>query len=208
MNEKEIEAMKAKIATLEAENAELKESNTLLGKDIAERDNTIADLKKNAQERGQQFKKLKEMTEAEKELLSEKEKELLARQEALEEERENDRRERAERDQKEKEARINSIARRFAKGNEEIAEQIKLNLGKLSPELVGKAITEEEITPLVQDAFNMIGISNSPDALNLAHNTGGLPAKGVGEKDYADTQEGKQLGQALGLQSFTSENNQ
>lgn len=197
--------LKEELEALKRENQELKQSNELLGKDIAERDNAIAELKKNAQDRAFQFKKLKDMTEAERELLSEKEKELMARQEALEEERERDRQERAERDSKERNYRIDSIAKRLSKGNEEIAKQIRVNFEKLNPELTAKAITEDELVPFIQDAFRMTAIDSTPDPLNQAHNYGGSSAD-VPKQDFATTPQAQELGKAMGLSSFQENN--
>jgi hypothetical protein len=204
------------IKKIQDENIALKQQVNDLGvekakliTDISERDTKITTLEKNAQERGEQFKKFKDMNEAEKELLSEKEKELLQRQDALEEERQKDRQERLEFNKKQKDATISNLANRLSKGDKDIAEQIKINLGKLSPELLEKATTEEELTPYVQDAFNMTGIGNTQsNSLRDAINTDGLPAKIEGEKDFSDTQEGKQIGNALGLKSFSNDNNQ
>lgn len=211
MNEEEKKKMKA----LEDENTSLKQQVNDLGvektkliADIAERDTKITTLEANAQERSQQFKKFKEMTDAEKELLSEKEKELLQRQDALEEEREKDRLERVAFQKKQKDATIGNLANRLAKGDKDLAEQIKINLGKINPELLEKAQTEEELTPYVQDAFNMTGAGNTQgDPLRNAINQDGIPAKVDGEKDFSDTKEGADLGKALGLSSFTNANN-
>ena len=211
MNEEEKKKManlEKQVADLTKENGELKTSNTKLGEDIKERDTKITTLEENARERGQQFKRFKEMTDAEKELLSEKEKELMQRQDALEEEREKDRKDREEFNKKQKDATITNLANRLAKGDKDLAEQIKINLGKINPELLNNAQTEEELTPFVTDAFNMTGAGNTQgDSLSNAINTDGLPAKVDGEKDFADTSDGKQLGSMLGLKSFNNDNN-
>lgn len=211
MNEEEKKKManlEKQVADLTKENGELKTSNTKLGEDIKERDTKITTLEENARERGQQFKRFKEMTDAEKELLSEKEKELMQRQDALEEEREKDRKDREEFNKKQKDATITNLANRLAKGDKDLAEQIKINLGKINPELLNNAQTEEELTPFVTDAFNMTGAGNTQgDSLRNAINTDGLPAKVDGEKDFADTSDGKQLGSMLGLKSFNNDNN-
>lgn len=200
--------LEKQVADLTKENGELKTSNTKLGEDIKERDTKITTLEENARERGQQFKRFKEMTDAEKELLSEKEKELMQRQDALEEEREKDRKDREEFNKKQKDATITNLANRLAKGDKDLAEQIKINLGKINPELLNNAQTEEELTPFVTDAFNMTGAGNTQgDSLRNAINTDGLPAKVDGEKDFADTSDGKQLGSMLGLKSFNNDNN-
>lgn len=207
MTPEEIKKMQDENTALKQQVNDLGVEKTKLVGDLTERDTTITDLKKNAQERGEQFKKLKDMTEAEKDLLSEKEKELLQRQEKLEEDRANDLKDRAEYNKKIKDATINNLATKFSRGDKDLAEQIKINLGKLSPELLEKATTEEEITPYVQDAFNMTGAGAGADPLRQAINQDGMPAKVDGEKDYSSTKEGVDLGKAMGLPSFNSDNN-
>jgi len=200
MTPEEIKEMQDKNAELIKENAEFKDSNTKLGEDIKERDDSILDLKKNAKERGEQFKKLKDMSEAEKELLSEKELEIMKRTELLEEDRVKDREDRAVYDKKIKDGTINNLATKLAKGNADLAEQIKINLKKLSPELLDKAQTEEELTPYVTDAFNMTGAGSGPEALRTAHNTDGSPARLEGTADFSDSKEGKDLAGAMNLE--------
>jgi hypothetical protein len=205
MTPEEIKKMQEENIALKQQVNDLGIEKTKLVTDITERDTTIADLKKNAEERGQQFKKFKEMNEAEKELLSEKEKEILQRQDALEEARQKDVADRDAFNKKVKDTTIANLANRLAKGDKDLAEQIKINLGKLSPELLSKAQTEEELTPYVQDAFNMTGAHSTGDPLREAINTDGLPAKVEGEKDFSTTKEGQDLGKAMGLSSFNSE---
>lgn len=209
MTPEEIKIMQDENIALKQQVNDLGVEKNKLITDVTERDTTIATLKTQAGERAEQFKKFKDMSEAEKELLSEKEKELLQRQDQLEEDRKQDLAERAEHNRKIKEATISNIATKFAKGDKDLTEQIKINLGKLSPELLDKAITEEEITPFVQDAFNMTGAGNTQgDLLREAINTDGLPARVSGEKDFSDTKEGQDLGKAMGLGSFNNNNNQ
>ena len=200
MNEDE----KKKMEALEKENAELKTSNEGFIADLSGRDTKISNLEKNAQERGQQFKLFKDMSDAEKDLMSEKEQELAQRQDALESERAKDLVERAEYNTKMKEATINNIATRIAKGDKDLMSQIKINLGKLNPELLDKATTEEELAPYVQDAFGMTGASAGADPLRQAINADGLPARVEGEKDHADTKDGQDLGKALNLSAFNT----
>lgn len=203
--EEEIKKLKAENEALKKENEEFKDSNTKLGEDLKQRDTEIGTLKANAKERGEQFRKLKEYTEAEKELLSEKELELLQRQEALELEREEDRRIQKERDEKSKNYAIDNLANKMAKGNKDIAEQIKINLGKLNPALLEGAITEQDLAPHVESAFKMTGISNTADPLRTAHNADGGNAPIKSDNDFSETKEGKDLASAMGLSQATPE---
>ncbi len=197
--DKKIKELEDKVVVLTKENAEFKDSNTKLGQDIAERDTSIAELKANAKERGEQFKKLKDMTEAEKDLLTEKELELIKRQEIIENERAEEKKTNQEREAKVKEQTIENLANKFAKGNKDLAAQIKINLGKLNPALLEGAITEQDLVPHVESAFRMSGIATSADPLRTAHNADGNPAPINSETDFSTTKEGKDLAGAMGL---------
>lgn len=206
MTPEEIKKMQDENVALKQQVNDLGVEKAKLVTDIGERDASITELKKNAQERGEQFKRFKDMTDAEKELLSEKEQELLQRQDQLELDRAKDIEDRKAYDKKIKDGTIQNLATRLAKGDKDLTEQIKINLGKLSPELLEKAQTEEELTPYVQDAFNMTGVHNSTDPLRDANNTDGYPAKVDGQTDYSTSQEGADLGKAMGLSSFNNTN--
>jgi hypothetical protein len=204
MTDEEIKAVQDENIALKKENNELKTSNTKLGQDIAERDGTITELQANAKERGEQFRKLKDYSVKERELLSEKELELLQRQEQLENEREEDKRIQKERDEKMKNYAIDNLANKFAKGNKDIAEQIKINLGKLNPALLEGAITEEDFAPHVESAFKLTGIASTADPLRTAHNTDGINAPIDNNNNFADTKDGKDLASAMGLSQATT----
>lgn len=200
-----VSAEVAKVATLTTENEEFKTSNTKLGEDIKERDGTISTLKQNAKEQGLNFKKLRDMTKEESDLLSEKDKEILQRQEKLEEDQAEWQKGQAERDKKQKDQTIEALATKMAKGDKELISQIKINLGKLNPELLTKAITEADLTPLVDNAFKMTGAGIGPDALRSAHNHGGETAPVETKDGFGATKEGKSLAGAMGLSQATPE---
>ena len=201
MTPEEIKKMQEENVALKQQNNDLGVEKTKLIADLGERDTKITTLEQNAKERGEQFKRFKDLTETEKELLSEKEKELLQRQDQLEEDRKKDLAERNEYKTKIKNATIDNLAAKFSKGDKDLVEQIKINLKKLSPEMLEKATTEEELTPIVQDAFNMTGAGAGADPLREAINADGLPARVEGEKDFSDTKDGKDLSKALNLSS-------
>lgn len=189
----------AKVETLTKERDDFKTSNIKLGEDLKTRETEIGTLKVNAQKQGENFKKLRDMTEAEKELLSEAEKNLMMRTEKFEEEQKKDREARDARDKKTRETTINNLATKMAKGNKELVEQIKINLGKLNPELINGALTEEELTPHVDAAFKMTGAGINANPLRDAHNAEGQGAPIKRDNDFSETKEGKDLGAALGL---------
>lgn len=197
--------LEAQVTALTKENNEFKESNTKLGEDIKARDIQITDLKTQAGERAEQFRKFKDLTDAEKELLTEKEKELMIRQDKFEEEQAQFRKDTEERNKKERDARIDTLATRMSKGDKEIAAQIKINLGKLNPEALNKAQTEDELAPYIQDALNMTGVGAPADPLRTAHNMEGRNGEVKKEDNFADTSTGKELAGALGLSQATPE---
>jgi hypothetical protein len=145
------------------------------------------------------------MTAEEKELLTEKEKELLQRQEAQEEALKAFQNQQSEFTKKQKEALIDTLAMKKAGGNKELAEKIKITLGKLNG--VDTLSTEAELIPEIDFAFNGLGIQTSPNPLNDAHNTGGNTGEYKTDGSYAETQEGKSLAGALGLSQATPEAN-
>lgn len=212
MTEEEIKKMQAENATLKTQvetltkdNGEFKESNTKLGEDLKAKDTEIGTLKTQAGERAEQFKRFKDMTDAEKDLLTEKEKELMQRQDKFEEEQAQFRKETEDRNKKERDARIETLATKMAKGDADLKAQIKINLTKLNPEALSKAQTEEELTPYIQDALNMTGAGAPADPLRSAHNTEGAHAPIKREGDFADTSTGKELAGALNLSQATPE---
>ena len=178
----------ARIAELEAANATLTQS-------VTERDAKIEDMTRHAKEKGEQFKKLRDMTAAEKELLSEKELELMKRQE----ETEAVARKVAEDQQafrlEQRGAVLKNLINKFAKGDVEIAKKIELNISQFKD--ADQAMTEEALAPLVQNGFNMIGPA-AFDAVRNAHNQGGSGADYVPqEAGFAESPEGKALETAL-----------
>lgn len=197
--------LKADLATSTTEVTTLKESNTKLGEDIKERDTKIGELRTQAGERAQQFKLLKDMTAAEKELLSEKELEIMQRTEKLETDRQEANKIQAERDQKQRDFTIDSLATKYAKGNKDLVAQIKINLGKLDPKLLEGALTEQDLTPHVESAFKMTGAGTGADPLRTAHNAGGETAPIDNPNNFATSEDGKKLAGALGLSQATPE---
>ncbi len=205
--EEELKQAKEKIALLEKENKEYKDTNTTLNDQLKGKDEDIATLKQNAKKQGENFKKLRDMSEAEKAEYTEKELELMKRQEEFEIKQEQDRQDRLAFEGKQRQVVIDNLANKYSRGDKELAEQIKINLGKLNPELVNPAMTEVELTPFVESAFNMLGVIQKPDALREANNYTGGTAEVKSDKDFADTKEGKDLAGMMGLSQAKVENN-
>ncbi len=183
-----LEEALAKITALEAEKATLTTT-------IADKDAIIADKDAHLQEKGEQFKKFRDMTAAEKELLSEKEIELLKRQDALEEIAKKTSEDQANFRKEQRDSVKNALINKMARGDAELAKKIEFNLNKIKDS--DTAMTEEALAPLVTDSFNMLG-NQVPDAIRQAHNTGGqLPNPEPVSNGFADSQAGKDLSKAL-----------
>lgn len=177
-----------KIKELEAENATLATT-------VTEKDAIIADKDAHLQEKGEQFKKFRDMTSAEKELLTEKEIELLKRQDALEEVAKKTAEDQANFRKEQRDSVKNALINKMARGDAELAKKIEFNLNKIKDS--DTAMTEEALAPLVTDSFNMLG-NQVPDAIRQAHNSGGsVPNPEPVNTGFADSEQGKALSTAL-----------
>lgn len=207
MNEEEIKAMQAENVALKAQVAEKETANTQLVADLADRDTQIGKLKEHTKTQAENFKKLRDMSQEEKDMYTDKEIELMRRTEEVEERAVQIEKQAAEDKQKTKDAIIDNLATKYAKGDKELASQIKINLGKLNPELINPAMTEAELTPHVESAFNMLGIQQSPDALREANNHTGVHVETGKADNFADSSAGKDLANNMGLASGKVDNN-
>lgn len=139
------------------------------------------------------FRRLEQMTEAEKSKLTEKETELMKRQEALE-----DQQRSFENKQIEsiKEYAIKNLVGEDAELREKILEKYK--------SIAGEAKTPEEISERVADAFAMARRKN--ESINPLAAVMGVPGSAPKQKsgNFADTDAGKALAKELGM-SFVNE---
>ena len=194
---KKITELEGKVETLTKENTDYKAGADTFTQQLKDKDAELAKMKDAAREQGLNFKKLRDYTEAEKELLTEKEKEILERQEAQEEAVKKFQEEQANFTKKQKDALIDTLAMKKAGGNKELADKIKITLNKLNG--IDKLSTEAELIPEIDFAFNGLGIQTKPDPLVEANNWGGSTDTKPTDGSYADTPEGKTLAGALGL---------
>jgi len=150
---------------------------------------------------GQNFKKFRDMTAAEKELLSEKEKEVILRQEKLEEEQKNF----FEEQRQTKERNIKAVETKLV---QELVGEDKTLQDKLFyhyNRIADKAETPEEIALKMQDAYAILARDiPSVDPLRRASSYrtgGGSPDRttGGGDKKFSETEEGKGLASAMGI---------
>lgn len=201
MNEEEMKAkiaeLETKVATITKENEDYKSGAETVAQQLKDKDAEIAKMKDAAREQGLNFKKLRDYTEAEKELLTEKEKEILERQEAMEEETKKFKEEQQGFAKKQKDALIDTLVMKKAGGNKELAEKIKITLNKLNG--IDALSTEAELMPEIEFAFNGLGIQTKADPLVEANNWGGQTDTKPTDGSYADTTEGKSLAGMLGL---------
>jgi len=203
--QEKIAELEGKVTTLEKENGDYKAGADTLAQQIKDKEAEIAKLNDMARERGLQFKKFRDMTKEEQELLTEKEKEILQRQEAQEEALKKLETDQNEFNKKQKEALIDNLALKKAGGNRELADKIKITLSKIKD--IDTKMTEAEIAPEIDFAFNGLGIQTKPDPLNEAHNFSGGNAEVKGGTDFSETAEGKQLAGMLNLSQAQPEAN-
>jgi len=174
----------ARVAELEAESVTQIQS-------LSEKDAKIEDMARHAREKSEQFKKLRDMTTSEKELLSEKELELMKRQEGIEEISRKTAEDQQAFRQEQRASVLKGIVNKFARGDIELAKKIEFNIAKIKDSDL--AMTEEMLAPIVQDGFNMVGVA-ATDAVRNANNQGGsVPEYASDAPNYANTPEGQEL---------------
>lgn len=196
---KERDTAKTEAATVTTERDSLKADNTKLGQDIKDKDGVIDQKNRDIVGLRKEGKKLKDMTEAEKAELTKTELELKQKSEELA-----DRQAKFEGDQlaeqkKQVEARQTAIFSKMVGGKPELLAKLKENWGKLDATLTSKATTEEEISKLAGDAYNMLGtLKPNPvvDAIVKGGN-GGTP-DGT-QPNFAETPDGQALASNLGI---------
>lgn len=164
--------------------------------DLMVRDTEIKGLKDQAREQAGNFKKLRDMSAEEKELLTEKEKELMIRQEQFEEKLAEQTTREQEFKMKQRNEFIDKKINEIARGDQKIADEIKVHMSKFKD--VENAILETELTPFIDMATKMVDIPKA-DPLNQAHNQGGFTGEFSKEDNFAETPEGKSVAQSLGL---------
>jgi hypothetical protein len=176
----------------------MQEENAKLKADLIKKDEIIEQKSKDVVGARKEYKRLADMTEAEKQALSAKELELQERQEAHEKEIEDFKKSQAETAAKEKQARVDRAIKAIAGTDTKYAEKLNNNLGRIKD--FDAATTEEEINKVVNDGANMLG-EPRPNAIQGALNADGSvanpkPTEGNG---FSETPEGKGLAEAMNL---------
>ena len=135
------------------------------------------------------FKKLRDMTEAEKEKLTDKELELQKRQEALEDQQ-------AQHSKAIKDDWRNSAIDRYSRGDKDKAEKIREAL----KDLAGEETDRLSIETRVSKAARLIKEDKEIDHVGTAFNSmSGEPPEKPEEKDFADTEEGQAKARSMGF---------
>lgn len=208
MTEEEIKELQDKATELEKQVAEAEKSKADYEKTIAEKDALIKQKTEDVVGARKKFKKLEEMSEEEKEAMTEKEIELQQRQEELDARQAKAEEAQKETLQKEINARRANAIKAYAGEDEELAQKIEANFGRISDSK--GAQTEDEIRAVVQDAYNMLGTPAPSDAVSGAFTQGGDGRAGdtSNKGDFSETPKGKDLAGSLGLNQVKSEDNQ
>ena len=195
------EEEKAKMAKLEtdlaAERTARATEKAALEKSIAEKDAVIATKNDDIVRQRHQYKKLSEMTDAEKADMSEKERELQERAEAFEAQQAKFQEDQKAFQDKEISARRERAIAKIAGSDPDLRAKVSDSMKKIVD--FDKAQTDEEIANLATSAFNMLGVPK-PDPVRSAVNGGDGTAGGdtTGEQ-YGDTAAGKSLAGSMNL---------
>lgn len=180
---KEIEALKAK-------NTELEGNNTKTASELAE-------TKERLRQRGEEFKKLRDMTEEDKKKLTDTELNLLKRQEELDEKAKKIEDDQAKFLQDQRDTIINKYVNDYAKGNKELADKIRFNFDNTLKAV--DATDDASIAKKASSAFALVK-QESPDLVTSAINSGGRSDdSAINGNGFGDTQAGKELAGAMGL---------
>lgn len=157
MDEKDKEIARLK-QELEAKNAELNTTKESLTKSEEAR-----------RKQGQNFKKLRDMTEDEKSRLSDFERELLERQENIEKQQEAFEAEQKAFRQTERNATIDRYVKKLANGDEAFAKELTDTFNKYHGEVIGEDAIKEKIL----ESYTVVKKAVVPDNLRQAFSSGG-----------------------------------
>lgn len=190
----QVVALTGQVTTLTTENQGLKTEKETLTKTVGEKDKIIEQKTKDIVGQRGQYKKMAERSKEELDAMTESEKEALSQAERNATELESIKKETAERNKREFDARKANVISKYAGKNPDIAKKIEENLAKLNPTLLEKAVTEADLQPLVELAYNGLG-TIKPNAVGSAATAAGGEAHGDGgdKKDFADTPEGQAM---------------
>lgn len=182
---------------LEAEKTARKADADAHTKAIAEKDAIIEQKNGDIVGARKEYKKLSEMTEAEKAAMSAKEIELQERMEAFQLEQDAFKKTQEEALGKEVSARRERAYAKFAGKDPEARKALEDAFSKVVDS--DKAQTDEEIAAVMQSAWNMTGLTKAPDPMGGVFDGGGSAGGENGGSGFAESKEGKDLAAAMGL---------
>lgn len=189
--------------TLQTDLGKAKTDLTTAAKAVKDKDTVIAqkndDIVKLRQSSTDKITKLEDMSKEEREKLSEAEIELKKQTEALDTRLADFEKKQAEATKKEIDARIDRSVKALAGKDEALAAKIKANYERIGDS--AKATTDEEVTKVAGEAFNMLGIPK-PDAVRSGLNGGNGAADGgtgTDQQGFSESQAGKDLAAAMNL---------
>lgn len=156
---------------------ELREENERLKADLVEKDKLIALKNQDIVGTRQKYKKLADMTEDERMSLTETEVELKRRAEELEKKQSDFEKSQKEFAQKEITTRRENAIKKLVGSNAEIAEKVKANFARIKD--AEGAQTEEEITRLATEAFNMLGDDRPKPIDSVIADQGLMASEGI-----------------------------
>jgi len=184
MTPEEIKELQDKVAELETS--------------LAEKDAVIAQKTKDIVGARKETQKLKELSEREKDAMTEKEIEIHNATLALQEQQESFQKEQQEIQAKEIGARRSNAIKKLVGEDAELAKKVERNIERING--YDKLSTEEEISNLATEAFNMLGVPR-PNPIGSAISGGnGNAGQDTSKQSFADTDKGKAVAQQLGIQ--------
>lgn len=198
MTDEEKKKMKDLEDALAAEKAGRAEDKSTFDKTIGEKDALIEQKTKDAVGARKEYKKLSDMTEAEKAEMSAKEIELQQRQEGFEITQKKFADDQKAFTQKEVDARRERAINRIAGTNAELRTKVSDAFKKI----VGHdtAQTDEEIGAIAQSAFNMLGVPKPDPVRGAMNGNGGAPdSENSAGTNFAEQNAGKELAKAMGI---------
>lgn len=164
---------------------------------ITQKNDDIVKLRNSSKD---EYKKLEDRTQEEKDKLSEAEIEIIKRQEKLESDTQAFQKLQADAAKKDLDARIDRTVGNLAGKDKDLAQKIRDNYGRIMDS--AKASTDEEVAKVASEAFNMLGVPK-PDGARGALGAGGngAPDSGAGtdQTGFADSQIGKDLSKLMNL---------
>lgn len=194
---KKMTDLEAKVTEQAAQITTLTGEKDTLTKTVAEKDAIIVQKNQDLVGQRKEYKKLSEMTDAEKAEMTSKEIELQTRQEQFEADQKAFKDEQEASRQKDIAERRGKAIDKLAGKDPEVRKKIEDNISRIVDH--DKAQTEDEVKKLVDDAFGMTGLPKPSAFASINDGGNGGTGEGSGDANFADSQKGKELASMLSL---------